>query len=234
MNKINIKVDRQQLGLVSLPDKTPSYTPVPHLEIINSIQEQLDKKNMIITSEDYRVARDGKQLIGYLGIESFDKEIGFMIGFKNSYDKSMSLGFASGGKVWLCSNGCVKGDIRLIRKHTGSVDKEIKEKIVNTIEHFETSLNSIISDREKLKLVDVSKRVQAELIGRLYLEEDLITSTQINIIKHELKFSENFKDSSAWSLYNHVTESLKVSPPTSYIEDHIKLHEFMTKEFSIV
>lgn len=222
-------IDLVKIKEIPLPAKTDSYSPVAHADIIESVYEQLDKANLVVKSSNVKFARNGQQMIGTMAIESYDSEMGFKIALRNSYDKSMSVGFASGGNVWVCSNGSISGDIKLVRKHTGLVNQEIKLKIIESINAFEPALEELIVDREKLKTVELSKRLQAELVGRMFLEQDIITSTQINIIKREMDFSEHFKDNTLWSLYNWTTESLKQSHPSSYIEDHVKVHKFLTE-----
>ena len=63
--------------------------------------------------------------------------MGTRFAFRNSYDKSMSVATVAGANVWICENGLVKGDMQFIRKHTGSVVKELNSIIIKTIEQLE-------------------------------------------------------------------------------------------------
>jgi hypothetical protein len=78
-----------------------------------------------------------------------------------------------------------------------------------------------------MKNYDLTQRQKAEILGVMYFERNLVTPTQLSIIKKELTQSEHFIENNAWSLYNNVTESLKKSHPIDIIQDHIKLHGFM-------
>lgn len=72
-----------------------------------------------------------------------------------------------------------------------------------------------------------------ELIKQL---NDLITSTQLGIIKRELNEPtfKDFTDPTVWSLYNHITYSLKEAHPSQYMKQHINVHKFFEEEFSLV
>ena len=85
--------------------------------------------------------------------------------------------------------------------------------------------------REDMKQIEITKRVKAELIGRMMLEEQFITSTQLNIISRELKAPTHdygAKDS-VWELYNYTTFAMKESHPANWMESHIKAHRFFNE-----
>jgi hypothetical protein len=81
-----------------------------------------------------------------------------------------------------------------------------------------------------MKQIEITKRTKAELVGRMMLEEQFITSTQLNIISRELKaptHDYNAKDS-LWELYNYTTFAMKESHPAQWMESHIKAHKFFS------
>ncbi len=87
-----------------------------------------------------------------------------------------------------------------------------------------------------MKQIEITKRTKAELIGRMMLEEQFITSTQLNIISRELKAPTHdygAKDS-VWELYNYTTFAMKESHPANWMESHIKAHRFFVGETGII
>lgn len=215
---------------VPVPNKTLTYSPISHREIIEGIKEQLDIKGFKIKTSNYKANHEGTKLIGYYGIEHTDSELGIMMAFRNSYNKTMSAGLAIGGQVWICENGVISGDISLIRKHTGAASSIVKNKIINSINEFDISFNSIIADRNLMKERDITKKICSELLGRMYIEEKMITSTQLDIIKNELYYSKDFTNDTVWDFYNNITESLKTSTINNHLSDHVKVHNFIKKE----
>lgn len=221
---------------VPVPVKTNSYSPVPHKELIEHVEEELYKRNLIINNTTLNSAREGKQLIGYADIhpQGYD-ELGMRLAFRNSYDKSMSVAFVAGAVVWICSNGMINGDIQFMRKHTGSVLSELKNRIVSATDQLSEVFERSIKHADTMKSLTVNKTTSAELCGRLFIEEDIITSTQLGIMKKEIKNPsfDAFKDQNVWSLYNHATFSLKEAHPSNYLKQHIDIHNFFEKEFSL-
>ena len=84
-----------------------------------------------------------------------------------------------------------------------------------------------------MRKIFLSKKEQSELVGRLFLDNEIIDASQVSCIKAEMKepsFDYNADLNNAWTFYNHVTHSFKKSHPRTWMSDQIKFHEFMTAE----
>lgn len=218
-----------------IPARTDTYTPIPHSDFLSSLQTKLDTAGYNITSRRIYINGLATKLVGFIDIEDrnnpYRDDFGFrmMMGFKNSYDKSMVAGLAIGATVFICSNGVVSGDlITFRRKHTGTVQEELNEKIDLGISLMGTSFQRLISDAEIMRNYEISPKQKAEILGVMYFEEEIVSPTQLSVIKREIKHSEHFREPNLWSLYNNVTEALKTSHPMRLIDDHIRLHDFMS------
>ena len=163
-----------------------------------------------------------------------ENELGMMFAWTNSYDKSTKFQCAIGAYVMVCSNGMMCGDMmNFKRKHTGSAGHDIVMQLSNQIKNGEKHYTRILNDRDSLKNVTLTKREQSELLGRLFADDEIITSSQVSIIKKEMKkpsFNYDCLDDNAWAFYNHVTHSLKVSPPRDWMQDSQNFHDFMMNE----
>lgn len=221
---------------VPVPARTDTYSPVSHSNMINAVYEQLDRHNLSITNEFFNSDKYGRKLIGGMDITHPQvPHLGMRLAFRNSYDKSMSVAFAAGAVAWVCSNGMISGDIQYVRKHTGSVAEEINTKIVTTIEQLDDHFQRMFEHSEQLYEIEMTKEQYAELIGRLFIIDKVVQPTQLNIISREIDNPtfEDFRETNAWSLYNHVTYSLKNSHPLNYLDQHTEFHAFMEREFSL-
>jgi hypothetical protein len=117
------------------------------------------------------------------------------------------------------------------RKHTGSADYDVKVHLADQIKNAEKYYKRIIADKETLKSVGLSACQQAELVGRLFIEEDLLDSQQMSCVKSELdkpSYDYETASTSAWSFYNHVTHALKKAHPRDWLSDQQNFHDFMT------
>lgn len=237
---------RLELYQVPVPKPTNTYCPVSHQDIIEAVLEQVDKSNLIVKDEIYNINAGGDKVMGRMLIQSQDEELGMMLAFKNSYNKSMSLGFAAGGNVFICSNGMVVGDVRVIHKHTWGVKREIERAISETKDYMHYKFNDLLEAKNWMKDMErPSLKRTAELMGKMYFEDNIITANQLGVVKRELeevynpeksaqivtdgKESGHFYGDSMWDFYNNITESLKGSSSDKYIENHINIHKFFEK-----
>jgi len=230
-------MNKLQLYDVRLPIATESYSPVAHRDIIEAVYEQLDKRNMNVVGEKYNVAAKGDKVIGYYDLQyNNDSEMGMRLAFRNSYDKSMSVAMAAGANIWICSNGSVKGDMVYMRKHTGKVATELQSRIIECINMLEGEFIELKRHAEQMKQIELSKVKAAEMYGRMFMINDIITPTQLSIVKKQLDEPsfDDFKEDTLWSAYNHVTYALKESHPLNYINQHVALHKFVEAEYELV
>jgi len=214
------------------PTQTRSYKPIYHNQLIDLTLESIHKAGFELEKELYTCTREGKQANGRYTIKNVaDKEMCLQIGWQNSYDKTLSLKFAIGAKIFICANGVVTGDFgNFKKKHMGEIQTFTPNMIIDYILQAGDVFTTIQNDRDKLKQIEISPKVRAELLGRMYFEEEIIKADQIAIIKKEIKLpTHNYNcDNSAWELYNHCTFALKESHPSNYFQQHSDLHSFFT------
>jgi len=113
-------VAREQLTLVETPVATRSFKPVPHIELIDTLDEVLGLNQIVIRKEEYALRRDGSTLVGVLQLAYADTEDGTAaLGLRTSNNKTMSIQLCAGLSVFVCDNLVFRGDlIALNRKHT--------------------------------------------------------------------------------------------------------------------
>lgn len=213
-----------------LPKETRTYKPVSHGQLIDLTLESIHQAGFKLDSEKYSAARDGNIANGRFTISNVaDKEMQLQIGWQNSYDKSLSLKFAIGTQIIVCQNGMVSGDYGAFkRKHQGDVQEFTPSAIVEYIKAAGDGFRKMQTERELMKHVEIDARITAELVGRMILEKEFIESTQVNIIKRELKkptFDYGAPES-LWELYQHTTYSMKEVHPTLWMGNHVDAHDF--------
>lgn len=223
-------ISKYYLTGTDLPKETRTYKPVSHGQLIDLTLESIDKAGFSLDSEDYSSAKNGNVANGKFAIRNVaDKEMQLQIGWQNSYDKSLSLKFAIGTKIFICSNGCVSGNYGSFKKkHQGDVQIFTPTAITDYIKSAGDGFLQIQKEREMMKNIQVDPRITAELVGRMILEKEFIESTQLNIIRRELKnpTHDYNSQSSLWELYQFTTFSMKEIHPASWIDSHIDAHAF--------
>lgn len=228
---------REAIIHTPLPQHGGTYTVIPHSFIIDKAKDELKRNGFVIKHELYKSTQNGEIAQGLYHLNhQQDPDMGMMFAWSNSYDKSMRFKCAIGAHVFVCMNGVVSGSLaNYSRKHTGTADEEAAAMIDYQIARAQMYFDQLIADKNLLNSQILSKRVQAELIGRLFFEEKIVTLTQMGIIKREIEnpsFLYNSDKDSAWSLYNHVTHALKESHPSNYLDDHQRVHDLFVRHFN--
>jgi hypothetical protein len=229
-------VSREQVQNVNLPQHGKSYTVIPHGHAIDETHKALLSAGFTVKSEQYKTTLDGQVAQGIYHLEyGNDPDMGLMFAWSNSYNKSMRFKCAVGGHVFICMNGVVRGDMSsYVRKHTGSALYEATNHINDQINSAKSHFDLLVKDKDMLKNVMLTPSDKGTILGRLFAEQEILTLTQVGIVKRELdKPSHNYNCSpdSAWAMYNHVTLALKESHPISYLQDHEVLHQFFIDEY---
>jgi hypothetical protein len=232
---------RNYLENAPLPNHGKSYTVISHKQVIDSTKQLLEDSGFIIQKELYRANMDANVAQGIyhiLPINTVDptimeeKELGMMFAWTNSYDKSTRFQCAIGAYVMVCHNGMVAGDMmNFRRKHTGSADHDIRMQISNQIKNAEKYYKRILNDRDAMRNTELSLQEQAEIAGRLYINEDILDAAQMSCVKAELEkpsYDYQCDQQNAWTFYNHVTHALKKAHPRDWLSDSQNFHDFMT------
>lgn len=221
-----------------LPEETRTYKPVTHQQLMDLTLESIHQAGFALDMETYSSARSGNLATGRYTIKNVaDSEMKLQIGWQNSYDKSVSLKFAIGTHIIVCSNGCVSGDYGAFkRKHVGEIQTFTPTAITEYIKQAGEAFQRMQGERDAMKNIEITKRTAAELIGRMYIEEAFISSTQLNIISRELDaptFDYGASDS-LWELYQHSTYAMKETHPLDWMNNHMKAHAFFVNESGIL
>ena len=220
-------LDRYQLISAPLPAKTHSYQPVPHQVLIETIEEKLYQKDLKIICENFSANKQGRQMFGVFTVKNGNNEQNLNIGFRNSYDKSLPVGLVAGSTVIVCSNLMFKGDIKVLRKHTNGVFNDLDSLVTRVIENSLQQFEALQTDTRKLKELPMNRQQMGELAGRMFINDNIITATQMGIIKNEIHFSDHFREATKWDFYNHCTEALKISHPGARMQSQINLHQYV-------
>lgn len=239
MAKRAITTTKEFLKAAPLPTyEGDTYTVIPHEFVINETLNNLGAQGFKIKNEIYRCNQNANIAQGVYHLDyADDPDMGMMFAWSNSYDKSMRFKCAIGAYVFVCANGMLRGDMGSWgRKHTGSADQETIENIQFQIGKAKQYYKQLVHDKETMKDIIVSDTVRAQLVGRLYFEEDLLNSEQLSIIKQQIqcpKYEYNADKKSLWTLYNHITYSLRASHPKSWLDSQRLVHWFFTQEYNI-
>ncbi len=220
----------EELKDIPLPVETRSYKPVSHYDLSVNIARVASEllREFTLHKSQYGIARNGDQLFGVHTFQNSGTELGLSIAFRNSLDKSLSVGMAFGAQVFVCDNLALTGSIVKIRKHTTNVWTDLEEMILTGVYRARTSFIHAVDDAHRMQGIDISTDGAYRALGHLFGHKVLSPRQMPVALKEWQKPShEAFEPRTLWSLYNAVTEALKSSPPQSIMEKHIGLHHHL-------
>lgn len=231
MKKESYESTRDYLINVALPTETRTYKPVAHEQLINLSLEGIVKNGLEIERELYSTAMDGNIASGrYIIKNAGDSEMNLQLIWKNSYNKQLRLSFAVGANILVCTNGMIsfRSMSSFKKKHTGEIQTFAPENIPECISMAADFFRELQNDRNIMKNYEVDKRATAEIIGRMFIEEQFIESTQLNILKRELEnpTHDYLTPGSLWELYQFTTFALGGIHPGRWMDDHMNAHKF--------
>lgn len=192
-----VRVTEEEVRAEPRPDFSKTWRPFSHAEIIDSVSQACSDLQLTITRKEYSIRKDSKMFASWEvnsieGIKADYKEMSFSIGIRNSIDKTHSLGFCAGKRVFVCDNLIFSGDFIVFRKHTGALELgEIqilaKESLEALIPKFK-ELNVWHRRMKKIRLTDE----QAALLACAAMKREIVPASKYPQF-HELYFDKNTK-----------------------------------------
>jgi hypothetical protein len=222
---------------IPVPKATRTYQPVSHEQLSTMLLQMAAHLLPGFTHDNtqYGLAAEGNKMFGVHTFKAAETSMGLSIGFRNSYDRSMSLGVVVGSSVLVCSNLVLSGDITILRKHTLHVQKDMQSMALSAIYKSQQVYNEILKDAEAMRLLELSDDNAHRMLGLVY-GRGIVTPRQIPVALREWHAPqhEDFAPRTVWSFYNAITESLKSAPPQSIMEKHLGLHRLFSEQFGFM
>lgn len=119
------RFSRAEVMAIPAPAYTKTWHPVPHADVIRSLDKVLQVKGVGVMGETYSVTNKGNNMFGAwtLDIGLGGKQV--QMGFRNSISKDFAVGICAGTWVMVCSNMQFRGDFIEFRKHTSGLEMEV-------------------------------------------------------------------------------------------------------------
>jgi hypothetical protein len=218
---------------VALPAHGDTYTVISHESVIDMSITALVNAGFTIVKEEYRATADGQIAQGIYKLNfNSDPELSMMFAWTNSYNKQVRFKCGVGAYVNKTGTVMVCGDIgSWSRKHTGTADTETQETIDEQVANAHMYYDQLCADKTAMESITMNKRKQAQMLGILFAEYQILTTEQASIIRDQMKRpSHVYSDSnSLWAFYNYVTIALQQSHPKTWMEDQRILHMFISE-----
>ena len=216
---------------VALPNHAATYTVISHQFVIDYAYQALAAAGFGIVDEEYRCTADGQIAQGIYKLNfNNDPELSMMFAWTNSYNKQVKFKCVVGAYINNTGAVMISGEVgSWVRKHTGTADVETKQVIDDYITNAHIYYNQLCSDKATMEQVTLNKRKQAQLLGVLFGEYEILSTEQASSVRDQMKkpFHVFANSDSLWAFYNYVTNALQFSHPKTWMEDQRILHYFI-------
>lgn len=238
-----------EVASVNVPEATDTYQPVPHGDMIRLLGIELESRfGLAKPVAKYGLNKGGDQLFGTfqynLAEQQSDMEVftadngnsidgdlfkqyGLSIGFRNSYDKSLSAAFAGGTSVFVCDNLSFSGSaFTIMRKHTKQVWDDLVDMVLRKVRNLNFEFVRTVAGQESMRRHQLTLTDGYQILGEAQ-GLGVLTPTQMNKGLSEWQKTHNNLQHTFWSdrdnangLYQTFTEALKLG------KSHRKIDEY--------
>lgn len=207
------KVTADELLTVATPAATDSFTPIGHAYLVDQMREAVARAGYGIKDEEHALARMGQRYFGGFvitgkNLDATDRQL--VVGLRNANDKSFAASVCIGNRMLVCENLCFSSDIKLARRHTTNILRDIPEVLSKAIGMLVSHFTDMESRIERYKTIELNDEQAADLTVRL-ADAKAIPAREIYPVIQQFRTPNHpeFNGRSIWSLYNGITENLK-------------------------
>lgn len=207
------KVDFEALMGVETPPATDSFQPIGHAALVSFVRKALEAVGLSIVQEEHSLARDGQRYFGGFaltgkGIDGADRQV--VLGLRNAHDKSFAAAICIGNRMMVCENLCFSSDVKLARRHTVNILRDIERVIADAVGRVLAHWNDMGERIAAYQNLAINDEQAGALIVQLVDSKAFPARDIYNAITEFRKPRHvEFEGSTLWSLYNSITENLK-------------------------
>jgi hypothetical protein len=225
------KASREQIRDVVTPSPSGrngrlTHHPISHHTLIEKVVGALDRAGLTVEhtsfalgdgllnvdGEKQKVA--GGRLFGLLqlGQQGPHEDVATILGLRNFHDKQGPAGFVMGEAPFVCDNLAFGGEVSLFRKHTMNIARDLPQMIDAAIGKLSAHRHQQDARITRYKETEMTDLKAHDLLVR-GVEARVVPVTKLPKVLEQWRTPNHpeFKDRTAWSLFNAFTEVLKDS-----------------------
>jgi len=218
-------IEMKQLRNVVTPEATPTWTPVAHDALVDSVKGALVSSGANIVKEEHALYRDGARYFGLLHLSENNDGGNTVIGIRNSHDKTFPAGLSLGNHVFVCDNLSFSGDVTVARKHTRFIGRDLDRLIYFAVGKMADLRQKQLVRFAAYKGRELSDLEAHDLIIRALLAHIISGEAVTKVVGEWRKPAhDEFAPRNVWSLFNDFTEVLKGIAPQAAVRRTMTLH----------
>jgi hypothetical protein len=205
-----------ELARLETPPATKTWTPIPHVALVNRLVEEFNRRDITIVRQQLAVQKEGALLFGAFDLSHAGPEGDYVgaFGFRTSNDKSMAIRAVAGVRVLVCDNLALSGDEQVLRRiHTSRLN--IAKEAAAAVDRFTDRYGQFTQQVQAQKLRTLTDGEAKQLVYDAFTRKLLPLRLLPTVHREyfEPSFAE-FRDGphSMWRLNNAFTFAAKELP----------------------
>ena len=206
--------DRSDVIDCPTPEATRSWQPIPHGRLLGLVEDSLESTGLRVVNQAHALAREGDRYFGLLEVQNgkHSEDYGLVVGLRNSHDQTFPAGLVVGNGVFVCDNLSFSGEVNLSRRHTRFIQRDLPQLVQRAVGQLGDLRLQQDTRIEAYKGTSLEKRdAHHLLVEAMRLRVLPATRLPVAVREFEDPSYQQFRDSgsTAWTLFNAVTESIK-------------------------
>ncbi len=206
-------VSREQVMDSMTPQRTNTWVPISHGVLIDRVQKSLEHSGLRVVEESHGLTKDGQRYFGLMQLVNghTDGDYGLVVGLRNSHDKSFPAGLVVGSSVFVCDNLSFSGEIKLARKHTVQIERDLPMLIDRAVGQLADHRHVQSLRFDTYKHMEITDAQAHDLIIKAYDSRILPVTALPEVLKQwrEPNHPEFKEAKTLWRLFNAFTECAK-------------------------
>lgn len=205
-------VTRDIVAQTPTPPRTRTWQPIAHLSLIQVVERALMEQGLVVAEQAHALTHDGQRYFGLVEIQANNgySDYRWILGIRNSHDKRLPAGLVAGTQVIVCDNLAFHGSVKLSRKHTRFILRDLPDLAREAVAGVQSAWNAQDHRIEAYKQARLRDRTAHDLIIRA-VDHGVIANRLVPGVLKEWREPSHqaFAPRTVWSLYNGFTETLK-------------------------
>jgi hypothetical protein len=206
-------VPRRVMEDTPTPRGTRTWTPIPHVQLVRQVERTLETNRLVIGTFVHSLSHDGARYFGLMEIQTQGGGGGdycWVLGLRNSHDKTFPAGVVAGASVFVCDNLSFSGEVKLARKHTRFICRDLPMLVGRGIGRMLEKWHDQHTRFDAYKQRRLTNTTAHDLVIRA-TDAGVCSNRLIPDVLHQWRepLHGEFGARNVWSLFNAFTEALK-------------------------
>lgn len=208
-----IEVSRDRVLNAPTPERTETWVPVPHRDLIETVEGALGDFGWTVARERHGLWKEDKRYFGVFDLTGHGlvaEDYTVSLGLRNSHDQSMTAAMVLGSRVFVCDNLAFSGEVQISHKHTTHIFRKLPALIVDAMAKVKLVKERQDARIASYKTIELQPATAHDFLIRS-LDAGVVHARQVPAVLQEYREPRHpeFQPRTAWSLFNAYTEVFK-------------------------